>query len=371
MALKLTHLAAPASFLATLLVLQLLATVVSVPTTVPSDTSKLDAWIKSNMREYKDVSATKSIDQALLIAEKKDNVKVIRVKKDGTGDFKTITDAVKSVPSGNTKRVIIKIGRGEYKEMVKIDRSKPFITFYGEPGNMPRISYDGTAKKYGTWYCATVAVESNYFVAVNIAFVNSAPAPDPRRNDQQAVAMRISGDKAAFHNCKFIGYQDTLCDDVGRHFFRDCYIQGTVDFIFGNGKSVYLNTTINSVAKGLGVITAQAREKVDDVSGFTFIYCKIIGTGDTYLGRAWRKMPRVVFAFTEMGTLINSKGWSNTASGQAKQGMYYGEYKCKGPGATPAGRVKYAKILSDAEAAPFLSMTFIQGNKWILAPPKL
>jgi pectinesterase len=79
------------------------------------------------------------------------------------------------------------------------------------------------------------------------------------------------------------------------------------------------NTTINSVAKGLGVITAQAREKVDDVSGFTFIYCKIIGTGDTYLGRAWRKMPRVVFAFTEMGTLINSKGWSNTASGQAKQ----------------------------------------------------
>jgi pectinesterase len=371
MALKLTHFATTASFLATLLVLRLLPTVVSVPITVPSETSKLDAWIKSNMKEYKDVSATKSIDNALLIAEDKANVKVIRVKKDGTGDFKTVTAAVNSVPSGNTKRVIIKIGGGDYREKIKIDRSKPFITFYGEPGNMPSISYDGTAKKYGTWDCATVAVESNYFVAVNIAFVNSAPVPDPRRNDQQAVAMRISGDKAAFHNCKFIGYQDTLCDDKGRHFFRDCYIQGTVDFIFGDGKSVYLSTTINSVAKGLGVITAQGSEKGDDNSGFAFIHCKITGTGDTYLGRAWRQTPRVVFAYTEMGTLINSKGWSNTASGQAKQGMYYGEYKCKGPGATPTGRVNYAKILSDAEAAPFLSMTFIQGNKWILAPPKL
>lgn len=171
MALKLTHFAATASFLATLLVLRLLPTVVSVPITVPSETSKLDAWIKSNMKQYKDVSATKSIDNALLIAEDKANVKVIRVKKDGTGDFKTVTAAVNSVPSGNTKRVIIKIGGGDYREKIKIDRSKPFITFYGESGDMPRISYDGTAKEYGTWDCATVVVESNYFMAVNIAFV--------------------------------------------------------------------------------------------------------------------------------------------------------------------------------------------------------
>jgi pectinesterase len=171
MALKLTHFAATASFLAILLVLRLVPTVVSAPVAVPLETSKLNSWIKSNMREFKDVSAAKSIDKALLVAEDKANVRVIRVKKDGTGDFKTITDAVKSVPSGNTKRVIIKIGGGEYREMIKVDRSKPFITFYGQPGNMPRISYDGTAKKYGTWYCATVTVESNYFVAVNIAFV--------------------------------------------------------------------------------------------------------------------------------------------------------------------------------------------------------
>lgn len=64
--------------------------------------------------------------------------------------------------------------------------------------------------------------------------------PDGIRPGAQAVAMRISGDKAAFHNCRFIGFQDTLLDDRGRHFFKDCHIQGTVDFIFGNGKSLYL-----------------------------------------------------------------------------------------------------------------------------------
>ena len=56
----------------------------------------------------------------------------------------------------------------------------------------------------------------------------------------QALAMRINGDKAAFYNCRFYGFQDTLCDDIGNHFFKDCYIEGTYDFIFGRGASLYL-----------------------------------------------------------------------------------------------------------------------------------
>ena len=69
---------------------------------------------------------------------------------------------------------------------------------------------------------------------------NSAPRPDPYRKDGQALALRINGDKAAFFNCKFLGFQDTLCDDRGFHFFKDCYIEGTVDFIFGRGTSLYV-----------------------------------------------------------------------------------------------------------------------------------
>ncbi|KAL5853691.1 hypothetical protein ACOSQ3_008809 [Xanthoceras sorbifolium] len=367
------------SVLSTLLVLsfQLIPTAFSHTKPIPSDSSKLKSWIGQNIREFlerksqltRGKNAT-AVDEFLARAE--DGFRVITVNKHGgRGDFTTVSAAVKSIPSGNKRRVIVKIGGGEYWEKITIDSSKKFITLYGDPYDMPRIVYNGTAFEYGTVYSATVAVESDYFMAVNVAFVNSAPMPDGKRVDAQAVAMRISGDKAAFHNCKFIGYQDTLCDDRGRHFFRDCYIQGTVDFIFGNGKSLYLNTTIKSVAEGMGVITAQARENVTDKSGFAFVHCNITGTGDTYLGRAWKERPRVVFAYTYMGTLINSEGWSDGSHPERANTVYYGEYKCMGPGATSSGRVRFAKILSKLEAMPFLSMTYLNGNKWLLPPPKL
>lgn len=69
---------------------------------------------------------------------------------------------------------------------------------------------------------------------------NSSPRPDPRQKGGQALALRIAGDKAALYNCKIKGFQDTVCDDKGNHFFKDCYVEGSVDFIFGSGKSIYL-----------------------------------------------------------------------------------------------------------------------------------
>ncbi|RDX66453.1 putative pectinesterase 48, partial [Mucuna pruriens] len=309
-----------------------------------------------------------------------DAVRVLRVRRDGAGDFTTVTDAVNSIPSGNNRRVVVWIATGEYREKVTVDRSKPFVTFYGErkghaTTTMPVITYDGTALRYGTVDSATVAVDADYFVAVNVAFVNSSPMPKENSVGSQALAMRISGDKAAFYNCKFVGFQDTLCDDKGRHFFKDCYIQGTYDFIFGNGKSIYLRTTIESMAKGLSVITAQGRESMAQDTGFTFLHCNITGSGsgNTYLGRAWKKSPRVVFAYTYMGSLINSRGWFINQLAQAKSNktIYYGEYRCMGPGAVSTGRVKFRKILSDEEAKPFLSMAYIHGGKWVVPPPKL
>ncbi|KAG6590056.1 putative pectinesterase 50, partial [Cucurbita argyrosperma subsp. sororia] len=342
--------------------------------TIPAEPSQLDEWIAHNMREYRQRKANetgaKTLDPRLAKAE--DCARLITVKQDGQGNFSTITQAIDSIPSGNRERVVVWIGGGTYREKITIDSSKPFVTLYGQIGKMPVISYDGTASEFGTAESATVAVESDYFVAVNVAFVNSAPMPDAGRTGGQAVAMRISGDKAAFHHCQFIGFQDTLCDDRGRHFFKDCYIEGTVDFIFGNGKSLYLKTVINSVAEGTGVITAQARENSTDDSGFTFAYCNITGTGNTYLGRAWKERTRVVFAYTYMGTLINTQGWSDKMQGtEPRKSMYYGEYKCKGPGADSTGRAHYTRILTDDEAKAFLSMTYIHGNKWVLPPPRL
>ncbi|XP_062010750.1 putative pectinesterase 63 [Rosa rugosa] len=348
------------------------------PNLIPENESDLDGWIVQNMREYNERKAelrTRSdvpgthFDTGLAAAE--DAKRVIRVKQDGTGDFRTVTDAVRSIPSANKQSVVVWIGGGEYREKVLVDVTKPYVTFFGDKNNIPSITYDGTAAVYGTWNSATVAVEADYFMAVNIAFVNSAPMPDGIRKGAQAVAMRISGDKAAFHNCRFIGFQDTLCDDRGRHVFKDCFIQGTVDFIFGNGKSLYLKSTLNSVANGNGVITAHGRTDVQDDSGFSFVYCNITGTGETLLGRAWRGRARVVFSYTSMGNLVDREGWSDYNDSARDNTVYYGEYKCSGPGSSSIHRVKYARMLTDIEAKPFISLTFIQGTKWVLPPPNL
>ncbi|KAM7525638.1 hypothetical protein LguiA_015540 [Lonicera macranthoides] len=338
---------------------------------IPSDKSKLDEWIARNIKQYRQrkVKAGVALDPQLAAAE--ENVRIIKVRQDGAGDFKTITDAVNSVPEGNKNRTVIWIGGGEYWEKIKVNVTKRFLTFYGSANDMPRLMYNGTALEYGTFDSATVAVESDYFMAANIVFVNIAPKPDGIGTGEQAVAMRISGDKASFYNCKFLGFQDTLCDDRGMHFFKDCHIQGTVDFIFGNGKSVYLNTTIQSVTDNVGVITAHARVNASDESGFTFVHCNINGTGRNELGRAWKERPRVIFAYTYMGPIITPQGWSDYNKPERQRTVYYGEYNCTGPGAAPYGRVKYAKILSYGEARPFLSMTYIHGREWLLPPPNL
>ncbi|KAK6944691.1 Pectinesterase, catalytic [Dillenia turbinata] len=156
----------------------------------------LDLWISDHIKEYNDNAL---LDPVLVKAEQ--SLRVIKVRKHETGDFNNVTDALKSVPSGNQMRTIIWIG--------------------------------------GV-YSASMAVESDYFMAVNIASENSSPRPNGKRQGAQAVAMRISGDKAAFYKCTFIGFQDTLRDDNGRYFFMDCFIQGTFDFIFGDGQSLYL-----------------------------------------------------------------------------------------------------------------------------------
>lgn len=129
----------------------------------------------------------------------------------------------------------------------------------------------------------------------------------------QALAVRIHGDRAAFYNCRFLGYQDTLLDDAGHHFFKDCFIEGTVDFIFGRGKSLYVNCIINVLGDDqMTVITAQNREKPTEDAGFSFVHCKVTGTGSgTYLGRAWMPSPKTVFSYTEIGAHITPGGWFN------------------------------------------------------------
>ncbi|TXG50867.1 hypothetical protein EZV62_023391 [Acer yangbiense] len=337
---------------------------------IPADASAVRGWFSTNVRAFRTRKAT--LDPELVAAEA--NPLVITVRQDGTGNFKKINDAIKSIPSGNTGRVIIRIGAGEYWEKIKIEQTKPFITFYGSPNAMPTITQSGTALQYGTRDSATVIVESDYFVAANIIFKNSAPRPDNIRKDGQASALRISGTKSAFYKCKMLGFQDTLCDDNGVHFFRDCYIEGTVDFIFGGGKSLYLNTQLHVLGDKdvTTVITAQARDSVAEDVGYSFVHCHVTGTGkNTYLGRAWMPYPRVVFAYTSMTDVVLPVAWDENSRPERRQTVYFAEYKCNGAGANMSGRAKFSRQLTDAQVRPYLTLGYIQGSKWLLPRPRL
>ncbi|KAL6986023.1 putative pectinesterase 68 [Sarracenia purpurea var. burkii] len=172
--------------------------------------------------------------------------RLITVDVNGFGEFQSVQAAVDSVPQNNRMSVLIQIGAGYYIEKVVVPASKPYITFEGAGREVTVIEWHDRASDRGpdgqqlrTYHTASVSVFASYFSAKNISFKNTAPAPMPGMQGWQAAAFRISGDKAYFRGCGFYGAQDTLCDAAGRHYFKECYIEGSIDFIFGNGRSMY------------------------------------------------------------------------------------------------------------------------------------
>ncbi|KAL1293815.1 hypothetical protein HN51_054454 [Arachis hypogaea] len=298
----------------------------------------------------------------------------ITVSQDGAGDFKTVTDAVNSIPQWNNRRFILYIAPGIYREKIMIPRTLPFVTFLGDASDPPTITGNDTAsilgrngKPIGTFQSATVAVDANYFLAINIKFENRAAHWIGRRGEQ-GVALRISGTKAAFYNCTFYGAQDTLYDHKGLHYFNNCLIQGSVDFIFGSGRSLYENCYLNSTTRKVASITAQKRTNSSMESGFSFKNCTVTGSGQVFLGRAWGDYSTVVFSYTFMDKIVLSQGWSDWGDQKRDLRVYYGEYKCSGPGANLTGRVPWARMLTDEEAKPFIGIQFIEGDSWLISP---
>ncbi|KAK7269586.1 hypothetical protein RIF29_22318 [Crotalaria pallida] len=329
-----------------------------------------DNWISWNVKNYqkKTILETKWKTQDLILRKAESNKVRIIVSQDGAGDFKTITEALTSIAPHNTRRVIVLIAPGVYREKVMVPRTLPFITFLGDARDPPIITGNETASATGrTFQSATVAVDASYFIAINIKFENTAPHEIGSRGGQ-GVALRISGTKAAFYNCTFYGNQDTLYDHKGLHYFNNCFIQGSVDFIFGSGRSLYENCYLNSITKKVASITAQKRTNSSLESGFSFKDSVVTGSGQVYLGRAWGDYSRVVFSFTYMDKIVISKGWSDWGDQKRDLRVYYGEYKCSGPGANLTGRVPWTRMLTDEEAKPFIGIQFIEGDTWLISP---
>ncbi|CAI0461712.1 unnamed protein product [Linum tenue] len=230
--------------------------------------------------------------------------------------FTTLHKAIDSIPVVNNCRVVISIGKGTFREKVEIPATMGYVTLKGAGAGKTIIEWGDTADRIGrdghplgTYGSATFAVNSPYFIARNITFKNTAPPPPSGALGKQAVALRISADTAAFIGCKFIGAQDTLYDHTGRHYFKHCYIEGSVDFVFGNGLSLYEKCHLHAVTNSFGALTAQKRGSLLEETGFSFVGCKVTGSGALYLGRAWGSFSRVVFAYTFMDKIITPPGW--------------------------------------------------------------
>ncbi|KAM1016285.1 hypothetical protein ACFX1X_046361 [Malus domestica] len=296
------------------------------------------------------------------------------VDRNGCCNFTLVQAAVDAVPTPSPKRTIIWINKGIYYEKVTVPKTKPNITFQGQGYETTAISWNDTANSaHGTFYSGSVQVFADNFVAKNISFMNVAPIPKPGDVGAQAVAIRISGDQAAFLGCGFFGAQDTLHDDRGRHYFKDCYIQGSIDFIFGNGRSLYENCQLISMSNPVplgtksinGAVTAHGRASKDDNTGYAFVNCFIGGTGRVWLGRAWRPFSRVVFASTTMTDIIAPEGWNDFNDPTRDQTIFYGEYNCSGAGANMSLRAPYVQKLNDTQASLFLNVSFIDGGDWL------
>ena len=272
------------------------------------------------------------------------------VAKDGSGDFFTVQEAINAVPDFRKEgRTTIYIRKGVYKEKLIIPESKINVSLIGAEGAV--ISGDDYASKPNRFgeNMSTSGSSSCYIYAPdliceNLTFENTAGRVG------QAVACFVSGDKVIFRNCHFLGNQDTLYN-FGKHcrqYFENCYIEGTVDFIFGSSTAVFNRCTIHSLSKGY--LTAPSTPQ-DEAYGYVFIDCRLTaadGVEKVYLARPWRPYGKSVFIHCEMGDHILPVGWHNWNKKEAEKTCFFAEYENTGAGAaTKKERAKFSHQLKN------------------------
>jgi pectinesterase len=279
------------------------------------------------------------------------------VAKDGSGNFNTVQQALDAVSLTNNKPVTIFIHNGVYKEKLHLDSGKSFVTLIGDDKFSVILTYDdhtGRVAPNGdtinTYTSASFFMRADHFTARNITFQNDAGF-----TAGQAVAIQITGDDAAFFNCRFVGNQDVLFPSKAatRQYFEHCYIEGTTDFIFGPSVAWFEQCHIHS--KKNSHVTAASTPK-DQEFGYVLNDCVL--TGDTTLhgvslGRPWRPFANVVYIHCYLDRHIIPQGWSNWNNTENYKTTRYAEYQDYGPGAQPASRVSWSHQLSDEEVKKY------------------
>ncbi|KAE8022393.1 hypothetical protein FH972_008195 [Carpinus fangiana] len=302
------------------------------------------------------------------------------VAKDGSGAFRTIAEALNASAdrSGKVGRFVVHVKRGVYEEKLDIGSKLKNVMLIGDGLRYTVVT--GSRSVGGgstTFNSATVAVTAEGFIARDITFCNTA---EPQNH--QAVALRSGADLSVFYRCGFEGYQDTLYAHSQRQFYKECFIYGTVDFIFGNAAVVLQNCMIyarNPLSGQKNTVTAQGRTDPNQTTGIVIHKSRVLGAPDliprlssvkTYLGRPWKMYSRTIFLQCFLDTLVDPAGWLEWDGNFALNTLYYGEYKNIGPRSLTGQRVKwdgYHVIANASVASQFTVENFIGGQSWLLA----
>ncbi len=305
-------------------------------------------------------------------ANKYDNPDTIVVARDGTGEFRNVAEAIEVCRAFMEYHKVIYVKRGTYKEKLVIPQWLTNIEIVGESRDETIITYDDHANiptpgmpypTMGTFRTYTLKIEANDITLKNITIQNDAPRLG------QAVALHTEGDRIAFINCRFLGNQDTVYTGMAgtRLFFKDCYIEGTTDFIFGPSTAWFEHCDI--FCKTNSYITAASTPQ-DIPYGYIFNQCTITCGPDCtkmYLGRPWRDYGYTLFMHCHLPAQIRPEGWHHWRE-EAKQTARYYEYENTGEGAATNGRVAWSRQLTKNEAKNItLQNVFARADNWEMA----
>ncbi|MBD0830825.1 pectinesterase family protein [Aestuariibaculum sediminum] len=295
----------------------------------------------------------------------KDSYNIV-VAKDGTGDFTTIQEAINSAKAFPYQRVFINVKNGVYKEKVHVYSWNTNVSILGESKEKTIIEFDDYFDKVNlgrnsTFHTSTLLVEGNDFIAKNITVKNTAGPVG------QAIALSVNANRCYFENCEFIGNQDTVytAGEGFKQYFKNCRVEGTTDFIFGEATVLFENCDIHS--KSNSYITAASTPQGMNF-GYVFKNCKLTADSsvtEVYLGRPWRLYAKTVFINCFMGEHINAEGWHNWNKPEAEKESFYAENNCSGPGFKPNSRVTWSHQLKNSQVKKYSKENILKStSKW-------